>query len=97
MLSKSDLAAVLSLLALLTFSPCEGFLPVYLSGISYGWVGFLALSLVLAAATLAGMVVLTWISLAGFQRLRLHALERLENGVLGATLCLLGAGVWWFG
>lgn len=94
---RTDRAIVLGLLALLTFSPCEGFLPVYLSGTSYGWLGFVALSLVLAGATLAGMVMLTWITLAGFQRLRLHVLERLENGVLGSVLCLLGVGELWFG
>jgi ABC-type nickel/cobalt efflux system permease component RcnA len=92
---RADRAVIVSLLALLTFSPCEGFLPVYLSGIAYGWLGFLALSLVLATATLAGMVILTWITLAGFQRLRLHALERVENGVLGAMLCLLGIALVW--
>lgn len=94
---RSDRAIVLGLLALLTFSPCEGFLPVYLSSIAYGWLGFVALSLVLAAATLAGMVLLTWVTLAGFQRLRLHVLERLENGVLGGVLILLGASEAWFG
>ena len=35
-LSKSDLAAISSLLALLTFSPCEAFVPVYVSGVRYG-------------------------------------------------------------
>lgn len=94
---RTDRAIVLGLLALLTFSPCEGFLPVYLSSIAYGWLGFVALSLVLAAATLAGMVLLTWVTLAGFQRLRLHVLERLENGVLGSVLILLGASEAWFG
>ena len=94
---QTDRAIVLGLLALLTFSPCEGFLPVYLSGTAYGWPGFLALSLVLASVTLAVMVVLTWITLAGFQRLRLRVLERLENGVLGGVLVLLGMGEFWFG
>ncbi|MFC0373213.1 hypothetical protein ACFFI1_30990 [Methylobacterium isbiliense] len=87
---QSDRVAVLSLLALLTFSPCEAFLPVYLSGISYGWAGFGALSLVLAIATLTGMLALTWVTLAGFERLRLSALERFEAGMLGGALVLLG-------
>ena len=34
--ATSDRVAILSLLALLTFSPCEGFLPVYLSGVKFG-------------------------------------------------------------
>jgi hypothetical protein len=86
----SDRAAVLSLLALLTFSPCEGFLPVYLSGIRYGWAGFVLLSAVLAAATLAGMVAFTALSLAGAARFKPQALEKYESAILGALLCLLG-------
>jgi ABC-type nickel/cobalt efflux system permease component RcnA len=91
--SKSDAAVILGLLAVLTFSPCEGFLPIYLSGIAYGWPGFLLLSLVLALATLAGMVTFTWLSLAGMERLRLSALERYEGAILGAVLILLGAAI----
>src|SRR5262245_59190824 len=78
--AKSDGAVILGLFTLLTFSPCEGFLPVYLSGISYGWMGFIALSAVLAVATVAGMVVFTWLTLSGVERLRLGFLERYETG-----------------
>lgn len=87
---KSDGAVILGLMALLTFSPCEAFLPVYLSGVRYGWSGFVLLSLVLALATVAGMVVFTWLTIAGLERLKLEALERIESGVLGGLLCLLG-------
>lgn len=88
--TMSDRAAILSLITLLTFSPCEGFLPVYLSGISYGWMGFALLSAVLASATLAGMVLFTWLTLRGLQHLRLGALERYESAFLGVLLCALG-------
>ena len=80
----------------LTFSPCEGFLPVYLSGIKYGWAGFIVLSTVLAFATIAGMVVFTWLTLSGMERLRLGFLERYESGLLGAFILLLGLGVIFF-
>lgn len=40
---KCDKAVILGLFRLLTFSPCEDFLPVYLSGIKYGWAGFVVL------------------------------------------------------
>jgi nickel/cobalt exporter len=90
---KSDAAVILGLLAVLTFSPCEGFLPVYLSGIHYGWSGFFLLSAVLAAATLAGMVVFTWLSLAGLERLKLTPLERYESAILSGLLILLGIAV----
>lgn len=87
---KSDWAAMVSLLALLTFSPCEGFLPVYVSGVSYGWTGFFLLTLILSVATVAGMVVFTWLTLAGMEKLKLAFLEQYERGVLGGLLCLLG-------
>lgn len=86
----SDWVAIGSLLALLTFSPCEGFLPVYLSGIRYGWMGFALLSAILAGATLVGMVLFTWLTLIGLEKLKLQLLERYESGILGGALCLLG-------
>ena len=89
----SDRAAILGLFTLLTFSPCEGFLPVYLSGVAYGWMGFVVLSAVLASATLVGMMAFTWLTLVGLERLRLAFLQRYENGVLGGLLCLLGVAV----
>ena len=87
---KSDWAAIVSLLALLTFSPCEGFLPVYVSGVRYGWAGFFLLTAILSVATVAGMVVFTWLTLAGMEKLKLQVLEKYERGILGGLLCLLG-------
>ena len=43
-----------SLLALLTFSPCEAFLPIYVSGVRYGWHGFALLTAILSVGTVAG-------------------------------------------
>jgi hypothetical protein len=93
---RSDRMVVLSLLALLTFSPCEGFLPVYVSGVRYGWGGFLLLTFVLSLATVGGMMVFTWLTLAGFEKLKLAALEKYEAGVLGGVLILLGLLVIFF-
>ena len=87
---KTDWAAIVSLLALLTFSPCEGFLPVYVSGVRYGWTGFFLLTLILSVATVAGMIVFTWLTLAGMEKLKLAFLERYERGILGGLLCVLG-------
>ena len=89
----SDRVAILSLLAMLTFSPCEGFLPVYLSGIAYGWIGFAILSGILAIATLAGMVLFTWLTLAGIEKLNIEFLEKYESGLMGGLLCVLGIAV----
>ncbi len=72
----------------LTLSPCELFLPVYLSAVPFGLGGVLWLSVVLAVATLGGMLVLTWATLLGSERLRW--LKRLDQRVVGGLFCLLG-------
>lgn len=89
----SDGAAVGSLVLLLTLSPCEAFLPVYLSGAAYGWGGFLLLSTVLVAATAAGMLLFTFLALIGMERLRLGLLERYDSLILGGMLSLLGVAI----
>jgi hypothetical protein len=89
-LSKSDLAAISSLLALLTFSPCEAFVPVYVSGIRYGWHGFALLTIILTVATIAGMVAFTGLALTGIEQVKLRAFEKYEAGVMGALLCAVG-------
>jgi nickel/cobalt exporter len=87
---RSDWAAILGLMALLTFSPCEAFLPVFLTGAKYGWLGFAVLSTVLAVATVAGMVTFTWLTLLGLQRLRFKMLEKYEPLIVSAVFCALG-------
>lgn len=86
----SDRVAITSLFLLLTFSPCEGFLPVYLTGIQHGWPGFALLSAILALATLVGMMVFTSLTWLGLEKLKLKFAERYENGILGGLLCFMG-------
>ena len=86
----SDRVAITSLLALLTFSPCESFLPVYVSGVRYGWMGFALLTAILSIATVLGMVVFTWLTLSNLEKLNLRFLEKYESGVIGSLLCTLG-------
>lgn len=91
--AAGDWAAISGLFLMLTLSPCEGFLPVYLSAVQFGWTGFVVLSVILAVATLAGMTIFTWLTLVGFERLRLRHFERWEAGFLGAIFVLLGAAM----
>jgi nickel/cobalt transporter (NicO) family protein len=86
----SDRTAVLSLLALLTFSPCEAFLPIYASGVRYGWSGFALLTVILSIGCVAGMVIFTAFTLAGVRRIKLGLLEKYESGLMGALLCVIG-------
>ena len=81
--------AILSLLSLLTFSPCESFLPVYLSAVGYGWMGFVLLSLVLAVGTLVTMLSFTWISAKTMSKYKMDWLEDHEKLIIGVGLILL--------
>lgn len=89
----SDRAAVLSLFAFLTISPCEAFLPIYASGIRYGWQGFTVLTLILSLGAVIGMTVFTSLSLAGLNRVRLGWLERYESGCIAVLLALVAVVV----
>ncbi|MBB4653441.1 hypothetical protein GGQ99_005232 [Aminobacter niigataensis] len=85
------------LFTLLKFSPCEGFLPADLSGITYGWIGFVVLSAVLAVATIAGMVGFTWLTMARMEPMHLGFLERSESVIFAALILFLGVGIIFFG
>ena len=86
----SDRVAITSLLALLTFSPCEAFLPIYASGVRYGWSGFALLTVILSVGCVAGMVIFTALTLAGVRRIKLGLLEKYESGLMGILLCVIG-------
>ena len=88
-----DTAAISGLFVMLTVSPCEAFLPVYLSGVQYGWRGFVVLSVILAVAALAGMTLFTWLALFGFDRIHIQRFERKEAGLLGGIFVLLAIAV----
>ncbi|HEX4667312.1 MAG TPA: hypothetical protein VH207_11995 [Chthoniobacterales bacterium] len=88
--TRSDLAAISSLLVLLTFSPCEAFVPIYVSGVRYGWHGFALLTMILTLGTIAGMIAFTWLALTGIQQVNLRSFEKYEAGVMGALLSLVG-------
>mgnify|MGYP001547090599 CR=1 FL=1 len=83
-------AAIGGLFVMLTLSPCEGFLPVYLSGVQFGWQGFFVLSAILAVATLLGMLLFTWLALLGLEKVELKSFEKYEAGLLGGLFVVLG-------
>jgi nickel/cobalt exporter len=88
--ATSDRATIMSLLLFLTLSPCEAFLPIYVSGIREGWAGFALLTAILSVGTVLGMVVFTSLSLTGLNRIRLGWLERCESGMMAALLFGVG-------
>jgi nickel/cobalt exporter len=86
---SGDGAAVGGLFLLLTLSPCEAFLPIYLSGVQFGWLGFWILSGILAAATFLAMLLFIWLSLVGLDRLGVRSFERYEAALLGSVFTVL--------
>jgi hypothetical protein len=89
----SDFAAIAALFSIVALSPGETFLSVYLAAIRFGWGGFALLSLVLAIATMLGMVLFTAISFWGAQRLPLRLIERNEALFMAGVLIALGVAV----
>jgi nickel/cobalt exporter len=88
--AAGDWTAIGGLFVMLTLSPCEAFLPIYLSGVQFGWRGVMVLSLILAVATFGAMTLFTWFALVGFEKFRLNRFERYEAGMLGTLFGLLG-------
>ncbi len=86
----SDWAAAGGLFVMLTLSPCETFLPIYLSGAQFGWTGFFVLSGILAIGTLGGMLLFTWLTLMGLEHVNLRRFERMESGLLSVLFMILG-------
>ncbi|RYF92637.1 MAG: hypothetical protein EON95_11695 [Caulobacteraceae bacterium] len=89
----SDRAAIAGLVLLLTLSPCEAFIGVYMTAIKHGWLGFGLLSLVLLAATAAAMMLFTGLMLAGARFVKLDALQARESTILGLALIAMAIAV----
>ena len=88
---REDKAAILSLFLLLTFSPCEGLLPIFFAAHPLGLPQLLALALAIAVLTVGGMLLLCSLTLLGFERLHLAWLEQRERSVVGWVLVALAA------
>ena len=87
---RSQALTIGGLFALVSLSPCEAFLPIYVAGAGHGWTGFLVLTGVLAAGTLGGMLLLTWLTFHTADRLKFKLLERHEGLIIGLVLVALG-------
>lgn len=85
-----DWTVISGLFMMLTLSPCEGFLPVYLSAVQFGWTGFWVLSGILAVAAIAAMLLFTWLALLGFEKIEVKTFERYEAALLGSLFAVLG-------
>jgi nickel/cobalt transporter (NicO) family protein len=86
----TDFFAIATLLALLTFSPCEAFVGFYVAAIRYGLLGFILLTLVFFIGTVAGMAVFTSLALASSRKIDFAFFEKYEHGLIGLLLCTIG-------
>lgn len=91
--TSKDGWAILSLLTLLTFSPCEAFLPIYASAWPLGWFGFILLTLTLAIGTLISMALFMSLAFFGYKSLKLQFLENNEKLVNGVILIFLSIAI----
>ena len=93
----SEHTSVLSLLLILSVSPCEGMLPIYLAVSKFGWPAFFLASTVLALGALFGMFVFVSAAMSGMERLKLTFLEHHEGLLVGGMMVGLGVLVFLVG
>ncbi|MCX7920083.1 MAG: hypothetical protein N3A72_10865 [bacterium] len=86
----SDKHAILSLIAILTFSPCEAILPIYFAASPLGWYIIILLSMFVALGTVGGMMILTYFAYRGIENIRFAKLEHYEKLILGSLMTILG-------
>jgi ABC-type nickel/cobalt efflux system permease component RcnA len=85
--------AILTLFLAMTFSPCEAVVAAFVSGFPFGLAYVLGLALALSLVTVLAMFVLTWLTLAGRDRLRFPWLDRNEMSFTGVILVAIGVFV----
>lgn len=92
---RRDRVVISGLVSMLMFAPCEAFLPVYVAGVPFGWLGFALLTVALALATLVTMLVFTALAWNGLAMARVGLLQRYECGLIGVSLLILAGVLWW--
>ncbi len=86
----SDKAAVMSLITILTFSPCLAVLPVFFAASSFGWKIIVPLAIILWLGTVGGMSIMVATASFGLKKVEHPSLERYEKLILGTILMFLG-------
>lgn len=92
----SEKTLTLSLIGMLTFSPCEAILPVFFTAGQIGWYGLLLLSLVMGIGTITGMVLMTTLGFKGIEKMKFHILEDYEKLIFGIIFIFIGLVVLFF-
>ncbi len=92
----SDRAAIWTLFLALTLSPCEAVVIAFASAWKFGLGYALALAVAASVATVIAMIVATWITIVGRERLRFPWLDRNEMALTGWILVGIGIIVVFF-
>jgi putative Mn2+ efflux pump MntP len=82
--------ATLSLVAFLTFSPCETLLPIFFAASSMGWGTVIPLCFLIGFTTLGTMLLMTFLLSKGLEAARFQILEDYESLISGVITILLG-------
>ncbi len=91
-----DNATSLSLILMLTLSPCEAMIPVFFAASPYGLESLLFLVVVVSLVTIGAIMVLVYLTMRGYEKIHSHWLERNDRIVVGTALILLGILVYAF-
>jgi hypothetical protein len=84
-------ATIGTLIAVMTLSPCEAAIPIFLPAAAYGWWGVGLLAAVLLVVTVLGMTALAGLGHRGIELVKSEFIEHNERLLLGVILAILGA------
>jgi hypothetical protein len=91
-----DNATATSLILMLTLTPCEALIPIFLSANSFNLESLLLFAVIISFATVGAILLLVFLTLKGYERIHSHWLERNDRIVVGSALIILGILVFVF-
>lgn len=86
----SDKAIIISLLLMLSCSPCVALLPIFLAASSFSWTMLLILAAILSVTTISGMLGLTILTYKGIRKINICKIEPYEKEIVGGILTIIG-------
>jgi hypothetical protein len=92
---RSGWGLLVALSGAMFLSPCLEIEPYFFLAGAQGWAGIATVSVLYLAVSVAGMVALVALGLAGLSRVDLHWLDHYEMGVVGLAFLVLAAVAYW--
>lgn len=88
--AREDKKAAWGLVAILGLTPCIALLPLTFAAVKYGTMGVVLVNVIFAAATIAAILLLTWLGCVGVARIQLGFFNEYGDIIAGAIIGLLG-------